>query len=93
MQVSIRFILSITFLNFLADFLMQIIICNANVDADSDTLGCCVMEIRSMGTTSNGPMPIDLLHELLYTNSVVGKMRSQFRKCSPTRHRKRFPRS
>jgi len=35
-------------------------------------------------------MPIDLLHELLYANYAVGKMRSQFLKCSPTGHLKRF---
>ena len=47
-QSSMGFIMGITFLNFLVDFFMQIMKCDVNADANSDTLECCVIRIRSI---------------------------------------------
>ena len=44
---------------------------------------------RSKGypcTTLKGLVPIDLLTELLYASWAIGRIESQFRLASPTRH-------
>ena len=99
MSVSMNFILRITCLNFFANLIMQIMICSANASTDSEILTCGDMGKRSKGflgvypcTTSKGLALTDLLIELLYASWATGRIESQFRLASPTRHRRRLPR-
>ena len=100
MSVSMNFILRITYLNFFANLIMQIMnmsLCRANTSADSEILTCGDMGKRSKGflgvypcTTLKGLAPIDPLTKQLYASWAIGRMESEFQLASPTRHRRRL---
>ena len=99
MSVSMNFILRITYLNFFVNLIMQIMNMSCKSSTNSKILTCGDMGKRSKGflgvylcTTSKELAPINLLTDLLYASWAVGRIESQFRLVSPTRHRRRLPR-
>ena len=90
----------ITFLNFLTDLFMQIMNmrykCRCKLGypkmmSHRDNIYRLSRFVLTMHN-SNGLIPIDLFTKLLYANSAVSKIRSQFLKFTPTKHCKRFSR-
>ena len=96
-QISMGFIMCIIFLNFLADYFLQII--NMQCECKCRLRYPRMMHYRDkvcrllrLVTMHNFKcIPIDLFTDLWYANSAVDKIRSQFLKLAPTKHRKRFP--